>query len=67
LHGIITSEKHATGKNRVEAKEKRERNIVDMLKSHDKEVHPSGKTLPDSVQVYRVKVVTAFMKAGTPI
>jgi len=31
-------------------------------------VHPSGETLPDdSIRVYRVKVLTTFLKAGVPI
>ena len=30
-------------------------------------MHPSGETLPDSIRVYRVKVLTTFLKAGVPI
>ena len=35
--------------------------------SYDSAVHPVGATLPESTRVYRVKVVTAFMKAGIPL
>ena len=39
-----------------------------MLKRYDKEVNPVGETLPDSVCIFRIKiVVTSFMKAGIPI
>ena len=38
--------------------------IVEALKTYDTTSHPKGETLSDSVRVYRVKVVTAFLKAG---
>ena len=38
-----------------------------MLRQYDNEVHPVGTFLSDSVRVHRVKVVTAFMKAGIPL
>ena len=33
----------------------------------NKDVHPVGEGLPDSIRVYRVKVVTAMLKAGVPL
>ncbi len=30
-------------------------------------MHPVGDGLPDSIRVYRVKVVTAMLKAGVPL
>ena len=38
-----------------------------MLQVYDKNVHLSGKTLPECVRVHRIKVVTAFLKAGVPL
>ena len=32
----------------------------------NKDVHPVGEGLPDSMRVYRVKVVTVVLKAGVP-
>ena len=51
----------------VDSKEKRERNIAEMLQAYDKKVHLSRKTLPECVHVHHVKVVTAFLKAGVPL
>ena len=33
----------------LSSNEKRERNISDMLQSYDKDVHPVGENLPESV------------------
>ena len=63
----VKSAKHAAGKKHIDSKEKRERNIAEMLQAYDKKVHPSGETLPECVCVHRVKVVTAFLKAGVPL
>ena len=63
----IKSVKHANGKARLASRDKREKNIADMLGKFDKEMHPVGESLPTAVRVHRVKVLTAFMKAGIPI
>lgn len=57
----IQSAKHA-GKACLALKEKRKRNIADMLLKHDKTVHPVGESLSESisVRVYRVKVLTTL-------
>ena len=44
----------------------REQDIADALKEHNTEEHLRGETLPMQQQVYRVKVVTALLKAGIP-
>ena len=36
------------------------------MKFDDKH-HPKGETLPTSTRVFRVKVVRAFLKSGTPL
>ena len=41
--------------------------ITEALKNYDASVHPKGETLPDSVRVFRVRVVTSFLKAGIPL
>lgn len=38
-----------------------------MLKEYDQTVHPAGEYLPEPVRVYRVKVLTDFLKAGVAI
>ena len=48
-------------------KEAREKNIADMLVQHNEETHLRGETLPQQQQVYRIKMVTAFLKAGVPL
>ena len=47
----LKSAKHATGVDRIKAKNKREKNNVDLLKKYDQEVHPVGEGLPNSVHV----------------
>ena len=63
----IASSKHKAGKEKLAKNEKREIDIVQALKKYDADVHPSGETLPDSVRIYRVKVLTTFLKTGVPI
>ena len=56
----IKSHKHQIGKEQLAVKEKRQLDIAASLKQYDDKVHPAGETLPDSVRVYRVNVVTAL-------
>ena len=63
----VKSVKHATGKERLASKQARERNIADMLRKYDKDEHPIGESLSEEVRVYRIKVVTSFLKAGVPL
>ena len=63
----VKSVKHATGKERLASKQARERNIADMLRKCDKDEHPIGETPSEEVSVYRIKVVTSFLKAGVPL
>ena len=62
----IKAAKHADGKKRLERKEAREKDISEALRKHDQEVHQKGETLPELQRVYRVKVATAFLRAGVP-
>ena len=63
----VQSVKHENSKKRLEKKEARERDIADSLTKYNKQIHPRGETLPQQQQVYRVKVVSAFLKAGVPL
>ena len=63
----IQSAKHEGSKKRLERKEARERDIADSLIKYNEEFHPRGETLPQQQQVYHVKVMSAFLKAGVPI
>ena len=37
------------------------------MKKYDELAHPKGETLTEEQRVYRVRVVTAFLKAGVPL
>ena len=63
----ITSCKHVAGKEVLARRESRERDIAKSLESYDKEENSSGQTLPEAQSVYRIKVVTTFLKASIPL
>ena len=50
----------------MDTKEAREQDISQALRKYN-ECHPRGETLPESQQVYRVKVVRTFLQAGVPL
>lgn len=37
------------------------------MEKYDEVHHPKGETLPTATKVFRVKVVQAFLKSGTPL
>ena len=63
----MKSSKHASGKERLEKKEARERDIAMSLEEYDNQFHPKGESLSVAHRVNRVKVVRSFMKAGVPL
>ena len=67
IENHVGSAKHTAGKKRLASKEQRERDIAKAFRQYDSEVHPSGETLPEDVRVYRVKVLSTFLKADVPI
>lgn len=67
LKNHVESQKHQKCKERLARKDKRELDIASSLKKYNDEVHPRGETLPEQQQVYRVKVVQTFLKAGIPL
>ena len=66
LKNHLKSKKHAEATKKLEKSDKRERDIAQALVVYD-ESRPRGETLPTDQRVYRVKVVTAFLKAGVPL
>jgi hypothetical protein len=63
----IKSVKHQNGKLRVSRKEARERDIAKAFKTYNQDAHLAGGTIPVDQQVYRIKVVTTFLRAGIPL
>ena len=47
--------------------EARERDIATSFAKYNQQEHTSGETLPEEMQVYRIRVVTTFVKAGVPL
>ena len=67
INNHIHSKKHQIGKAKLEVREGQERDIADALLAHNEEEHLRGGMLPQTVQVYRVKVVMCFLHAGVPL
>jgi hypothetical protein len=67
IYMYLKSAKHGSGVERLKSNEKKEQSIIKMLERYDKQVHPVGEKLPDSVRVHRIKVLTCFLKAGVPL
>ena len=63
----IKSQKHQNGKERVSHKEARERDIAEVFEAYNEEAHLAGGMIPIDQQVYRIKVVTSFLRAGMPL
>ena len=63
----LKSSKHIKGKERLKNKEVREKDLADTLQRYNNEVHLRGETLPLTQQVFRVKVLKAFLQAGIPL
>ena len=61
------STKHQDGKVRLEKKEIQEHDIAKQLSNYNQQIHLIAETLPQATQVYRVKVVTAFLRAAVPL
>ena len=58
--------KHLRGIKAIADRKVRERDISQSLKQYDQKVRPVGETLPES-RVFRVKVVSTFLRAGVPL
>jgi hypothetical protein len=60
----VESSKH---KNHLREKKIREQDIAQAFRVYEQEVHPVGESLPEAHKLWRVKVVTTFLKAGVPL
>jgi len=63
----VNSKKHKTSKEKHKEKVARERDLAEALRAHDRATHRKGETLPEEHNIYRAKVVMAFMKSGIPL
>ena len=63
----IASAKHKHGKLKLGKRESREKDIAEALAKYDKQEHPIGEMLSQDQRIYRINVVTAFLKAGVPL
>ena len=63
----VKSSKHAKGKERMSKKEARQKDLAEALQKYNDDVHLRGETLPQTQQVYRVKVLKSFLRAGIPL
>ena len=67
LTAHISSKRHKTNKQTEAKTNKREKDIAEALGVYDAEYHPKGEKLPTSTRIFRVNVVLAFLKSGTPL
>lgn len=65
LNTYISSKKHKANKEKRAKISMNEKDIAEALTKFDDKNQPKGETLPTSV--FRVKVVRAFLKSGTPL
>ena len=63
----VKSTKHQSKKQQLESTKSRERDIAQALVKYNEEVHMKGETLPAEMQVYRVKGLTAFLRAAVSL
>lgn len=63
IESHIKSQKHERGKKRLSMNSQQGYDIAQALKKFDDKFHPEGERLPESTRIYRVKVVTAMLKA----
>ena len=63
----VGSAKHSRYKQKLKEKNSREQDIVQTFRVYEQEVHPVGESLPEVHKLWRIKVVTTFLKAGVPL
>jgi hypothetical protein len=63
----IKSAKHKAGKGRLQQKEAREADIASASRANNEAIHLRGETLPEQQQIFRVKVVSCFLRAAIPL
>jgi len=63
----IKSLKHVGSKEWLSLNQQHEVDMEKSLDKHGKEFRTAGETLPDTTRIFRVKVVTALLKATVPL
>ena len=63
----VDSAKHSRHKQKLKEKNSREQDIAQAFQVYEQEVHPVGESLPEVHKLWRIKVVTMFLKAGVPL
>ena len=65
----VESAKHSRHKCKLQQKEKRgrENDIAQAFREYEQDVHPVGESLPEAHKLWRIKVVSTFLKAGIPL
>ena len=63
----VASLKHKTSKSARTKQQIADKSIVESLKAYEANANPRGESLPEAQKLYRVKVVTVFLKAGIPL
>ena len=64
---VRLSKKHPEAKKNLLEKQQREQDIAEKLQEYNSQEHTSGESLPINQQVYRIKVVSTFLRAGVPL
>ena len=67
LMNHLKSQKHKDGKKRLDKKEAGERDIVKELAVYNENTHMVGETIAGNMQVFCVKVLSTFLRAGVPL
>ena len=63
----VESAKHARHKHQLKEKGSHELDITQAFREYEQEVHPVGESLPEAHKLWRVKVVTTFLRSGVPL
>ena len=63
----IVSSKHFKMKGSLKERRDKDEDIAKCLKLYDEEKHPNGECLPEKQRIYRIKVLSSFLKAGVPL
>ena len=63
----IDSNKHKVNKEKEAKRVCGDKTLAQQLQAYESETHPRGETLSESHKLYRIKVVTAFLKSGIPL
>ena len=67
LNNHIKCSKRKERRIKLAIKDKREKSITIALKRHNEQSHLVGKNLPEQHQIFCVKVICTFLRAGIPL